>query len=678
MTSPTRPVSAVTSPSSTTRPASGVAPPRSRRSRSTRREPSWRRTSSAPCAWRRRSRQSCARTVAARWSTSCRCSPSSRCPKRRPTARRRPPRGRSPTRSAWSYVARGPSWSPCTPGSSTPTWPPASTPRRSAPRRSPPRSSPPSKPTPRRCSPTRPASGSRPHCPTTSPRSTQPCRRSGMQWRSADEHRDGHREMEGRTDPHRRRRRRQDRRARQRRHVPLLGQLLRDAAGQRALPDLGVGILDPPGRTGDHAGAAAGRRAQRPGRTARRPRRLRAGARRRWPYLRRRAPLLRHDRRRRRQLPHALAAGGASGRTRRRPLLPGAQRRRRRRPAPGTLRHRRRHQPDRPPDRRRARRRPAHRNRRHAALDRPGHGTLPYRLAGRRRCRPLLGCDLLVPPPTRRDHRGRPGPARPGGRGVSFAADTAVTRIGPGCFTADLHERWSSLVGIHGGYTAAIVANAMTAAVDDSTRALRSFATQFASIPRPGPVDIEVTVDRTGKSMTTTSARLVQEGRVLQVAHAASSTTRPGLAYDDHVRQRDADPGDTPRFESSGGVGHFQNADVRLDPDAILFGGRNEAWIAAWLRPLEGEPISAAWLVTMCDLLPPAVFSRTTGPVAAATIEYVVHLTTGDPSIAPGEYVYLSCRSPLSNEGFAVEDATMWAPDGRVLAVARQTRLAGA
>jgi acyl-CoA thioesterase len=80
----------------------------------------------------------------------------------------------------------------------------------------------------------------------------------------------------------------------------------------------------------------------------------------------------------------------------------------------------------------------------------------------------------------------------------------------------------------------------------------------------------------------------------------------------------------------------------------------------------------------MCDLLPPAVFGRTTGPVPAATIEYVVHLATGEPSVPPGEYVYLSCHSPLSDEGFAVEDATMWAPDGRVLAVARQTRLAGA
>jgi acyl-CoA thioesterase len=261
---------------------------------------------------------------------------------------------------------------------------------------------------------------------------------------------------------------------------------------------------------------------------------------------------------------------------------------------------------------------------------------------------------------------------------VSFAADTRVCIVGPGRFTAELHERWSSLVGIHGGYTAAIVVNAITAAVADPTRTLRSFATQFAAVPHPGPVDIEVSVERAGRSMTTTSARLLQEGRVLQVAHAASSPSRPGISYDDLVRPRDADPGHMPRFASSGEVVHFQNADVRLDPDVVLFGDGEKARVAAWLRPLDGEMIDAAWLVAMCDILPPAVFSRTSGPVKAATIEYVVHLATGQPSVPQDEYVYLSCRSPLSTEGFAVEDATMWAPDGTVLALARQTRLAGA
>jgi acyl-CoA thioesterase len=261
---------------------------------------------------------------------------------------------------------------------------------------------------------------------------------------------------------------------------------------------------------------------------------------------------------------------------------------------------------------------------------------------------------------------------------MSFSADTAVTRVGPGCFTTELTDCWSSLIGIHGGYTAAIVVKAMTAAVDDPSRALRSFAAQFAAAPRPGPVDIEVRVERAGRSMTTTSARLLQEGRVLQVAHAVSSTPWAGFSYNEYVRPRAADPGETPRFAPQGGPGHFQNADVRLDPDIVPFGGGDEARIAAWLRPLDGEPIDASWLVAMCDMLPPAVFSRTSGPVKAATIEYVVHLATGEPALPAGDHVYLSCRSPLSSDGFAVEDATMWDPDGRVLAVARQTRLAGA
>ena len=261
---------------------------------------------------------------------------------------------------------------------------------------------------------------------------------------------------------------------------------------------------------------------------------------------------------------------------------------------------------------------------------------------------------------------------------MSFADDTAVVDVAPGRFTADLHERWLSLVGIHGGYTAAIVVNAIAAAVADPERALRSFATQFAAVPRPGRVDVEVTIERAGRSMTTTSARLVQDGQVLQVAHAASSTSRPGLSYDDHIRPRGANPGAAPRFISEGGVGHFQNLDVRFDPDVVLLGGGGDARLAAWLRPLDDEPIDVAWVIAMCDVLPPAVFSRTTTPVKAATIEYVVHLATGQPSVPPDQHVYLSCHSPLSSEGFAVEDATMWAPDGSVLAVARQTRLAGA
>ena len=42
-----------------------------------------------------------------------------------------------------------------------------------------------------------------------------------------------------------------------------------------------------------------------------------------------------------------------------------------------------------------------------------------------------------------------------------------------------------------------------------------------------------------------------------------------------------------------------------------------------------------------------------------------------------GIAVFLDCRSPLAADGMAVEDGVLWGSDGTVLAVSRQTRLAG-
>jgi hypothetical protein len=71
---------------------------------------------------------------------------------------------------------------------------------------------------------------------------------------------------------------------------------------------------------------------------------------------------------------------------------------------------------------------------------------------------------------------------------MSFAGDTAVTQVAPHCFTAEPDEQWSSRVGIHGGYTAAILAKAMTSAVDDPAWALRTSAsTDARARPRRRP-----------------------------------------------------------------------------------------------------------------------------------------------------------------------------------------------
>ena len=263
-----------------------------------------------------------------------------------------------------------------------------------------------------------------------------------------------------------------------------------------------------------------------------------------------------------------------------------------------------------------------------------------------------------------------------------FRHDTAVTRLSDSRWRADLAERWSSLVGIHGGYVAAIASRAVDEAVGDPRRPVRTLSAQFLRALRPGPVEIGVTIERRGQTMVFASARVHQGHRTSMLVRTTSAGgSANSLDYDDHrPRPRPArPPRATPRFLAEP-VRHFEQVEVVMDPDVVPYSGGGAAWLAAWLRPLDDEPVDTAWLIAACDILPPASFSMTAGPTRAATLDYTVHLPLADPSlrVSPGTYVYLDCRSPRAADGMAVENGELWGPDGTVLAVSRQTRLADA
>jgi len=265
----------------------------------------------------------------------------------------------------------------------------------------------------------------------------------------------------------------------------------------------------------------------------------------------------------------------------------------------------------------------------------------------------------------------------------AFRWATQVTRISDARWRAVLSPRWASLVGVHGGYVAAIASRAIDEAVGDPHRRVRTVSVQFLRSPRPGPVEIGVTLEWRGRSLVFASARVHQKHRTMVLVRATCGGRDGGITYDDHPHrtQPAAPPRHLGQFTPPGvAVPHFRQVDVVMDPDVVPFSGGGDAWLAAWMRPLGSEPVDNAWLIAACDVLPPAMFSRTTGPTRAATIDYTVHLAVADPAalVPPGEHVYLDCRSPLAADGLAIENGTLWGPDGTVLALSRQTRLADA
>ncbi|HEY4332412.1 MAG TPA: acyl-CoA thioesterase domain-containing protein, partial [Ilumatobacteraceae bacterium] len=158
----------------------------------------------------------------------------------------------------------------------------------------------------------------------------------------------------------------------------------------------------------------------------------------------------------------------------------------------------------------------------------------------------------------------------------SFAAATRIHRQDDGTYTATLQPSWLSLVGIHGGYAAAIAANAAAATVDDESQVLRSVSTQFVRSPVPGDVVVVVDVRHRGRRTTFATATMFQDDRVVLLVTVVCGSTRGGLAYGELVVPRPAmPPAELPRFEPTHGVkvGHFVNAELYLDPDVHPFAG---------------------------------------------------------------------------------------------------------
>jgi hypothetical protein len=114
-----------------------------------------------------------------------------------------------------------------------------------------------------------------------------------------------------------------------------------------------------------------------------------------------------------------------------------------------------------------------------------------------------------------------------------FDRDTKLLPVAGGVLEGSISERWDARGGPHGGYLAALILSGMTIAIGDASRAPLTLTVQFVSQPAFGPVTLDATVERTGRSLTTITARLVQAGAPVALAMGAFGTAMFGLEFDE-------------------------------------------------------------------------------------------------------------------------------------------------
>lgn len=259
-----------------------------------------------------------------------------------------------------------------------------------------------------------------------------------------------------------------------------------------------------------------------------------------------------------------------------------------------------------------------------------------------------------------------------------FDEETAVRALGDGRYGATMAPSWWVVRGPNGGYLAAVILRALTDAIADPARTPRSLTVHYLSAAGEGDVEIEVTIERVGRSMTSCSARLTQHGRLVALALGAFSTPRVGIEFCDlvmpqvpgpnHYQSRPA-PAESPaiarRWETRWAIGHPPVPGAPRGARAVAGG---------WIRLPEHRAVDALVAAAITDAWVPPTFSRVDEPVFVPTVDLTIHFRAElpHPGLAADAFVLAAFRTTVAAGGFLEEDGEVWAPDGTLLAQSRQ------
>jgi Acyl-CoA thioesterase C-terminal domain/Acyl-CoA thioesterase N-terminal domain len=257
---------------------------------------------------------------------------------------------------------------------------------------------------------------------------------------------------------------------------------------------------------------------------------------------------------------------------------------------------------------------------------------------------------------------------------LSFEADTALRPAGDGVYEGAVAEGWQTPRGPLGGYVMALILRGMTLAVGDPARAVRSLTVQFLRPPRIGAIAVLPRVERAGRSLSSVSARLEQDGDLIALALAAYSTPWESPLID-AAPMPEVEPPDESRPVVPEGAGPEFTQRLTMqgrfgDPP---FSGSDRAEVGGWLGMAEARELDALSVALLADAWWPAPWPRLNELRPAPTIEMNVLFRAPLPlseTMLLGRFT-----TKLVRDGFFEEDGELWAPGGTLVAQSRQLAL---
>ncbi|WP_432137876.1 MULTISPECIES: thioesterase family protein [unclassified Streptomyces] len=261
-----------------------------------------------------------------------------------------------------------------------------------------------------------------------------------------------------------------------------------------------------------------------------------------------------------------------------------------------------------------------------------------------------------------------------------FDRDTTPTPRAPGVYDVDLPQGWTIFGAVNGGFLLAVLGRALADALPHADPF--TVSAHYLSASRPGPAVVRTETVRTGRTLSTGQASLLQydeEGREVERIRVLASYGDLGDLPDD-VRTTAKPPALPPLDQCFGpedGPAPAKDQQpiaerlmLKLDPATVGWAlgqpsGKGE--MRAWFGLADGRDADPFSLLLAVDALPPTAFDL--GVIGwVPTVELTVHVRARP---APGPVRVAITTRNLAG-GFLEEDAEVWDSADRLVAQSRQ------
>ncbi|MCK9813940.1 thioesterase family protein [Pseudomonas sp. MAFF 302046] len=238
---------------------------------------------------------------------------------------------------------------------------------------------------------------------------------------------------------------------------------------------------------------------------------------------------------------------------------------------------------------------------------------------------------------------------------------------------------WAQGRASFGGLVVALQYEAMRAKVP-LDRPLRSLAITFVGPVEPEvPVSFEVDVLREGKAVSQVLGRVMQKEQVVTLVQGSFGASRPSevtvpalpapaMKHWDECQELPYIKGVTPEF--------LRHLAMRWGLGDLPFTGSQSREMGGWVRlrgDVKEEPLTEAHLLALVDAWPPALLPHLTKPAAGSTLTWTIEFV--QPLLALSTLDWCKYRVEIEHgrDGYGHTAATLWSPDGQLIALSRQT-----